>query len=293
MIEEKGLCCVLLFFIFGVLINLILGQVLIKYGFKGLNYLVVIVCLMGVYVIGDVVCLIKYGLVDVMVVGGVEVVICKIGIVGFNVCKVLLIKCVDDLQVVSCLYDVDCDGFVMGEGVGIVVLEEYEYVKVCGVKIYVEVLGYGLLGDVYYIIVLSEDGEGGEWFMCVVLVDVGLELVDIDYINVYGILIMVDIIEFGVVEWMMGDVVLKVIMLLIKFMMGYLLGVVGVIEVIFLVLVICDQVVLLMINLDNLVVEIIVDLVLNVKCEWEINVVLFNLFGFGGINVSVIFGKLS
>lgn len=213
---------------------------MIWFGFKGLNYVVVMVCLMGVYVIGDVVWLIMLGDVDVMVVGGIESLICEIGVVGFNVCKVLLIKCDNDYKVVSCFWDEDCDGFVIVEGVGVVVLEEYEYVKVCGVKIYVEILGYGLLGDVYYIIVFSEDGDGGFCLMSVVLKWVGIGLDKLDYINVYGISIMVDVIELGVVEWLLGDVVGNVVMFLIKFSIGYLLGVVGVVEVIFCILVICD-----------------------------------------------------
>ena len=293
MIEEKGPRRVSPFFIPGALINLISGQVSIKYGFKGPNHSVVTACSTGAHAIGDAARLIKYGSADVMVAGGAEAAICKIGIAGFNACKALSTKRADDPQAASRPYDVDRDGFVMGEGAGIVVLEEYEHAKARGAKIYAEVLGYGLSGDAYHITAPSEDGEGGERSMRAALADAGLEPADIDYINAHGTSTMADTIELGAVERMMGDAASKVTMSSTKSMTGHLLGAAGAIEAIFSVLAIRDQVAPPTINLDNPAVETTVDLAPNAKREREINVALSNSFGFGGTNASVIFGKPS
>jgi 3-oxoacyl-[acyl-carrier-protein] synthase II len=291
MIEEKGPRRVSPFFIPGALINLISGQVSIKYGFKGPNHSVVTACSTGAHAIGDAARLIKYGSADVMVAGGAEAAICKIGIAGFNACKALSTKRADDPQAASRPYDADRDGFVMGEGAGIVVLEEYEHAKARGAKIYAEVLGYGLSGDAYHITAPSEDGEGGERSMRAALADAGLEPADIDYINAHGTSTMADTIELGAVERMMGDAASKVTMSSTKSMTGHLLGAAGAIEAIFSVLAIRDQVAPPTINLDNPAVETTVDLAPNAKREREINVALSNSFGFGGTNASVIFGK--
>jgi 3-oxoacyl-[acyl-carrier-protein] synthase II len=293
MIEEKGPRRVSPFFIPGALINLISGQVSIKYGFKGPNHSVVTACSTGAHAIGDAARLIKYGSADVMVAGGAEAAICKIGIAGFNACKALSTKRADDPQAASRPYDADRDGFVMGEGAGIVVLEEYEHAKARGAKIYAEVLGYGLSGDAYHITAPSEDGEGGERSMRAALADAGLEPADIDYINAHGTSTMADTIELGAVERMMGDAASKVTMSSTKSMTGHLLGAAGAIEAIFSVLAIRDQVAPPTINLDNPAVETTVDLAPNAKREREINVALSNSFGFGGTNASVIFGKPS
>jgi 3-oxoacyl-[acyl-carrier-protein] synthase II len=293
MIKEKGARRVSPFFIPGALINLISGQVSIKHGFKGPNHSVVTACSTGAHAIGDASRLIKYGSADVMIAGGAEAAICEIGIAGFNACKALSTKRSDDPKAASRPYDADRDGFVMGEGAGIVVLEEYEHAKARGAKIYAEVIGYGLSGDAYHITAPSEDGEGGERSMRAALADAGIEPADIDYINAHGTSTMADTIELGAVERMMGDAAGKVTMSSTKSMTGHLLGAAGAIEAIFSILAIRDQVAPPTINLDNPAVETKVDLAPNAKREREINVALSNSFGFGGTNASVLFRKVS
>ena len=293
MIKEKGPRRVSPFFIPGALINLISGQVGIRYGFKGPNHSVVTACSTGAHAIGDATRLIKYGNADVMVAGGAEAAICEIGIAGFNACKALSTKRADDPTKASRPYDGDRDGFVMGEGAGIVVLEEYEHAKARGAKIYAEVIGYGLSGDAYHITAPSESGEGGERSMRMALDDAGLTPADIDYINAHGTSTMADTIELGAVERMMGDAAGKVTMSSTKSATGHLLGAAGAIEAVFSILAIRDQVAPPTINLDNPAVETKIDLAPNKKVEREINVALSNSFGFGGTNASVLFGKLS
>jgi len=291
--EEKGPRRVSPFFVPGALINLISGQVSIKYGFKGPNHSVVTACSTGAHAIGDAARMIKYGDADVMVAGGAEAAICKIGIAGFNACKALSTKRGNQPEIASRPYDADRDGFVMGEGAGIVVLEDYEHAKARGAKIYAEVLGYGLSGDAYHITAPSEDGEGGERSMRAALRDAGLEPADIDYINAHGTSTMADVIELAAVERLMGDAAGKVTMSSTKSATGHLLGAAGAIEAIFSILAIRDQVAPPTINLDNIAVETPVDLAPNAKREREINVALSNSFGFGGTNASVVFGKVS
>ena len=292
LMAEKGPRRVSPFFIPGALINLISGQVSIKYGFKGPNHSVVTACSTGAHAIGDAARLIMTDDADVMVAGGAEAAICEIGIAGFNACKALSTGRADDPTKASRPYDTDRDGFVMGEGSGIVVLEEYEHAKARGAKIYAEVLGYGLSGDAYHITAPSEDGEGGERSMRAALKKAGLEPADIDYINAHGTSTMADVIELAAVERMMGDAAGKVTMSSTKSATGHLLGAAGAIEAIFSILAIRDQVAPPTINLDNIVVETPVDLAPNQKREREINVALSNSFGFGGTNASVIFGKV-
>ena len=292
MIKEKGPRRVSPFFIPGALINLISGQVGICYGFKGPNHSVVTACSTGAHAIGDATRLIKYGNADVMVAGGAEAAICEIGIAGFNACKALSTKRADDPTKASRPYDADRDGFVMGEGAGVVVLEEYEHAKARGAKIYAEVIGYGLSGDAYHITAPSESGEGGERSMRMALDDAGLTPADIDYINAHGTSTMADTIELGAVERMMGDAAGKVTMSSTKSATGHLLGAAGAIEAVFSILAIRDQVAPPTINLDNVAVETKVDLAPNAKRERKINVALSNSFGFGGTNASVLFGKL-
>ncbi|MBO9472012.1 MULTISPECIES: beta-ketoacyl-ACP synthase II [unclassified Shimia] len=292
LLNEKGPRRVSPFFIPGALINLISGQVSIQYGFKGPNHAVVTACSTGAHAIGDAARLIASDDADVMVAGGAEAAICEIGIAGFNACKALSTKYTDDPKKASRPYDADRDGFVMGEGAGIVVLEEYEHAKARGAKIYAEVLGYGLSGDAYHITAPSETGEGGERSMRAALKKAGLEPKDLDYINAHGTSTMADTIELGAVERLMGEHASKVTMSSTKSMTGHLLGAAGAIEAIFSILAIRDQVAPPTINLDTQAVETPVDLAPNAKREREINVALSNSFGFGGTNASVIFGKV-
>ncbi|WP_122076047.1 beta-ketoacyl-ACP synthase II [Pseudophaeobacter sp. EL27] len=291
MIKEKGPRRVSPFFIPGALINLISGQVSIRFGFKGPNHSVVTACSTGAHAIGDAARLIKSGDADVMIAGGAEAAICEIGIAGFNACKALSTKRADDPKSASRPYDTDRDGFVMGEGAGVVVLEDYEHAKARGAKIYAEVLGYGLSGDAYHITAPSESGEGGERSMRAALKNAGLEPKDVDYINAHGTSTMADTIELGAVERMLGDHAAEVTMSSTKSATGHLLGAAGAIEAIFSILAIRDQVAPPTINLDNQAVETPIDLAPNAKRERKIDVALSNSFGFGGTNASVVFGK--
>jgi 3-oxoacyl-[acyl-carrier-protein] synthase II len=291
LLRDKGPRRVSPFFIPGALINLVSGQVSIRYKFKGPNHSVVTACSTGAHAIGDATRLIKYGAADVMVAGGAEAAICEIGIAGFNACKALSTKRAHEPQKASRPYDADRDGFVMGEGAGIVVLEEYEHARARGARIYAEVLGYGMSGDAYHITAPAEDGEGAERSMRAALADAGLQPADIDYINAHGTSTMADTIELGAVERMMGDAAGKVTMSSTKSATGHLLGAAGAIEAIFSILAIRDQVAPPTINLDNPAVESAVDLAPNAKRVRKIDHALSNSFGFGGTNASVVFGK--
>ncbi|MDP5366014.1 MAG: beta-ketoacyl-ACP synthase II [Paracoccaceae bacterium] len=292
LIKEKGARRVSPFFIPGALINLISGQVSIRYGFKGPNHAVVTACSTGAHAIGDAARLIQWGDAEVMVAGGAEAAICEIGIAGFNACKALSTKRGNDPKAASRPYDADRDGFVMGEGAGVVVLEEYEHAKARGAKIYAEVLGYGLSGDAYHITAPAEDGDGGFRSMKAALERAGLEPSDIDYINAHGTSTMADVIELAAVERLLGDAAPNVTMSSTKSATGHLLGAAGAIEAIFSILAIRDQVAPPTINLDNPAVQTPIDLAPNAKRARKIDVALSNSFGFGGTNASVIFGKL-
>ena len=291
LIDKKGPRRVSPFFIPGALINLVSGQVSIKYGFKGPNHAVVTACSTGAHAIGDASRLIMFGDADVMVAGGAESSICEIGIAGFNACKALSTKSEADPTKASRPYDADRDGFVMGEGAGVVVLEELEHAKARGAKIYAEVLGYGMSGDAYHITAPSETGEGGERSMRAALKNAGLEPQAIDYINAHGTSTMADTIELSAVERLLGDAASGVTMSSTKSSTGHLLGAAGAIEAIFSILAIRDQVAPPTLNLDNPAVETPIDLAPNAKVEREVIVALSNSFGFGGTNASVVFGK--
>ena len=290
-IREKGVRRVSPFFIPGALINLISGQVSIRYGFKGPNHSVVTACATGAHAIGDAARLIQWGDADVMVAGGAEASICEIGIAGFNACKALSTKRADDPQAASRPYDMDRDGFVMGEGAGVVVLEEYEHAKARGAKIYAEILGYGLSGDAYHITAPSETGDGGFRAMQAALNRAGLSPSDIDYVNAHGTSTMADTIELQAVERLLGNAAANVTMSSTKSSVGHLLGAAGAVEAIFCILAIRDQVAPPTINLDTPAIETALDLAPNAKRERKIDVALSNSFGFGGTNAALIVGK--
>ena len=292
MMAEKGPRRVSPFFIPGALINLISGQVSIRHGFKGPNHSVVTACSTGAHAIGDAARMIQFGDADVMVAGGAEAAICEIGIAGFNACKALSTKRADDPKAASRPYDADRDGFVMGEGAGIVVLEELEHARARGAKIYAEVLGYGMSGDAYHITAPSEDGDGGFRSMSAALARAGLEPAAIDYINAHGTSTMADTIELGAVERLLGEAAGNVTMSSTKSATGHLLGAAGAIEAIFAILAIRDQVAPPTINLDTPAVETPIDLAPNARRDRRIDVALSNSFGFGGTNASLIVGRL-
>ncbi|MCQ0092239.1 beta-ketoacyl-ACP synthase II [Roseovarius sp. M141] len=291
-IRDKGVRRVSPFFIPGALINLISGQVGIRYGFKGPNHSVVTACSTGAHAIGDAARLIMFGDADVMVAGGAEAAICEIGIAGFNACKALSTKRADDPQAASRPFDSGSDGFVMGEGAGIVVLEEYEHAKARGAKIYAEVLGYGLSGDAHHITAPSEDGNGGYRAMKMALKHAGVQPGEVDYINAHGTSTMADKIELRAVERLLGDAASTATMSSTKSATGHLLGAAGAIESIFAILAIRDQVVPPTINLENPTVESSIDLAPNKKVERPVKVALSNSFGFGGTNASICFGAV-
>jgi 3-oxoacyl-[acyl-carrier-protein] synthase II len=292
LIAEKGPKRVSPFFIPGALINLVSGQVSIRFGFKGPNHSVVTACSTGAHAIGDAARLIIFGDADIMVAGGAENPISEIGIAGFNACKALSTKRANEPDKASRPYDADRDGFVMGEGAGVVVLEEYEHAKARGAKIYAEVLGYGLSGDAYHITAPSEDGEGGYRSMEAALKRAGLTPDRVDYINAHGTSTMADTIELGAVERLMGDAAGKATMSSTKSSIGHLLGAAGAVEAIFCVLALRDQVAPPTINLDNPAVTPKLDLAPNKAVKRKIEVALSNSFGFGGTNASLVLGRV-
>ena len=292
LIKEKGPRRVSPFFIPGALINLASGQVSIRFGFQGPNHAVVTACSTGAHAIGDAARLIQWGDADVMLAGGAESPISEIGIAGFNACKALSTKWADDPARASRPYDVDHDGFVMGEGAGVVVLEEYEHAKARGAKIYAEVLGYGMSGDAHHITAPAEDGNGGYRSMAAALARAGLQPSDVDYINAHGTSTMADNIELAAVERLMGDAAAGVTMSSTKSSTGHLLGAAGAIEAIFCVLALRDQVAPPTINLDHPAMESKIDLAPNAARRRRIDIALSNSFGFGGTNASLVLGKV-
>jgi 3-oxoacyl-[acyl-carrier-protein] synthase II len=292
LIKEKGPKRVSPFFIPGALINLVSGQVSIRFGFKGPNHAVVTACSTGAHAIGDAARLIMLSDADVMVAGGAESPISEIGIAGFNACKALSTKRADDPTKASRPYDADRDGFVMGEGAGVVVLEELEHARARGARIYCEVLGYGLSGDAYHITAPSEDGDGGFRSMSAALGRAGLGAGDIDYINAHGTSTMADTIELGAVERLLGDHAAGATMSSTKSSIGHLLGAAGAVEAIFCILAIRDQVAPPTLNLDNPAVTSKLDLAPKKAVRRKIDVALSNSFGFGGTNASLILGKV-
>ncbi|MBW8743686.1 MAG: beta-ketoacyl-ACP synthase II [Sphingomonas sp.] len=291
---EKGPSRVSPHFVHGRLINLISGQVSIKYGLRGPNHAVVTACSTGAHAIGDAARIIAADDADVMLAGGAEGAICPLGIAGFAQARALSTNFNDTPEKGSRPYDKDRDGFVMGEGAGIVVLEEYEHAKARGAKIYAEVIGYGLTGDAYHVTAPHPEGDGAFRSMQMALRKAGLEPKDIDYINAHGTSTPLgDELELGAVRRLLGDAIQTVSMSSTKSMIGHLLGGAGAVESIFCILAIRDQIVPPTINLDNPSESCEgVDLVPNVAKQRPVKAVLNNSFGFGGTNASLVMRAL-
>ena len=292
-LHEKGPRRVSPFFIPSALINLAAGQVSIKHGFKGPNHAVVTACATGAHAIGDSVRLIQWGDADVMVAGGAEASICPIGIAGFIACRAMSTNFNDAPDRASRPYDKDRDGFVMGEGAGILVLEEYEHARARGAQIYAEVAGYGMAGDAYHITAPAEDGDGGFRAMRAAVRDAGIDPGQVDYINAHGTSTPLgDEIELGAVTRLLGDAAARATMSSTKSATGHLLGAAGAIEAAFTCLAIRDQVAPPTINLDNPSVETVVDLVPHKAKPMKIDIAVSNSFGFGGTNASLVLKKV-
>ncbi|MGJ4947041.1 beta-ketoacyl-ACP synthase II [Bradyrhizobium sp. HKCCYLS20291] len=293
LLKERGARKVSPFFIPGRLINLASGYVSIEHGLKGPNHSVVTACSTGAHAIGDASRLIALGDADVMVAGGTESPICRIGMAGFCAARALSTGFNDTPERGSRPYDKDRDGFVMGEGSGVLVLEEYEHAKARGARIYAEVVGYGLSGDAYHITSPSPDGDGGFRSMSAAMKRAGITAADIDYINAHGTSTQVgDEIELGAVERLLGNAASKISMSSTKSSIGHLLGAAGAVEAIFSILAIRDNIAPPTINLETPSVETAIDLVPHTPRKREINVALSNSFGFGGTNASVILRRV-
>ncbi|RAZ84685.1 beta-ketoacyl-[acyl-carrier-protein] synthase II [Mesorhizobium hawassense] len=290
-LKERGPRRISPFFIPGQIINLVSGQVSIRHGLKGPNHAVVTACSTGAHAIGDAARLIMWGDADVMVAGGAEAPITRLSIAGFAACRALSTERNDSPETASRPYDRDRDGFVMGEGAGVVVLEELEHAKARGARIYAEVTGYGLTGDAHHITAPAEDGDGAFRCMTAALNRAKLSPADIDYINAHGTSTMADTIELGAVERLVGNAASKISMSSTKSSIGHLLGAAGAAEAIFSILAIRDNVAPATINLDNPERETAIDLVPNKPRQRQIDVALSNSFGFGGTNASLVFQR--
>ena len=289
--QEKGPRRVSPFFIPGRIINLASGYVSIEFGLKGPNHAVATACSTGAHAIGNSARMIALGDADVMVAGGTESPINRLSMAGFAACRALSTAYNDDPPKASRPYDKRRDGFVMGEGAGVIVLEEYEHAKARGARIYAELVGYGMSGDAYHITAPSEDGDGAYRCMTAALKRAGIAPAEIDYINAHGTSTMADGIELGAVERVLGNAAGKVSMSSTKSCIGHLLGAAGAVEAVFSVLAIRDRVAPPTINLDNPSVETAIDLVPHKARQRDIDVVLSNSFGFGGTNASLVFRR--
>lgn len=294
LLKEKGPRRVSPFFIPGRLINLAGGYVSIKHQLKGPNHAVVTACATGTHAIGDAARMVALGDAEVMVAGGAESPICRIGFAGFAACRALSTGFNDRPTEASRPYDKDRDGFVMGEGAGVVVLEPLEHAKARGAKIYGEVIGYGMSGDAFHITAPSETGDGAYRCMRAALKNAGITASDIDYINAHGTSTpMGDEIELSAVERLFGNTAAKLSMSSTKSAIGHLLGAAGAVEVVFSLLAMRDQIAPPTLNLDNPSVETAIDLVPHTARKREIHTVLSNSFGFGGTNASLILRRVA
>jgi 3-oxoacyl-[acyl-carrier-protein] synthase II len=292
-LAEKGPKRVSPHFVHGRLINLISGQVSIQHGLMGPNHAVVTACSTGAHSIGDAARMIAMDDADVMLAGGAESTICPIGIAGFAAARALNTSFNDRPEQASRPYDRDRDGFVMGEGAGVVVLEEYERAKARGAKIYAEVIGYGLSGDAFHVTAPEPEGSGAYRSMEMAMKRSGLQLSEIDYINAHGTSTMADMIELGAVKRLFGDAIFGLSMSSTKSAIGHLLGGAGAVESIFCILAMRDQIVPPTLNLDNPSEGTEgIDLVPHVARKREVRAVLNNSFGFGGTNASLVMKAL-
>jgi 3-oxoacyl-[acyl-carrier-protein] synthase II len=281
------------FFIPSALVNLASGQVSIRYGFKGPNHSAVTACATGVHAIGDAARLVALGDADVMVAGGAEAGICELGIGGFCAARALSTAFNDTPAAASRPWDRDRDGFVMGEGAGVLVLEEYEHAKRRGAKIYAEVIGYGMSGDAHHITSPAEDGDGAYRAMKAALASAGLTPADVQYVNAHGTSTpMGDDLELSAVERLWGADAKGLAMSSTKSAVGHLLGAAGAVEAVFCIMAIRDDVAPPTLNLDNPSRESAIDRVAKVAQQRPISVALSNSFGFGGTNASVVFREV-
>ena len=289
LVHEKGPRRLSPFFIPGRLINLVGGYASIRFGYKGPNVAVVTACSTGAHAIGDAARLIALDDADVMLAGGAEAAISRLGMAGFAACRALSTNFNDTPEKASRPYDKDRDGFVMGAGAGAVMLEEYEHAKARGAKMYAEVKGYGLSGDAFHITAPPDDGNGAFRCMKMALKHAGMTPSDIDYVNAHGTSTPLgDEVELGAVERLFGNAASRMSMSSTKSSIGHLLGAAGAVEAIFCALAIRDQVAPATINLDNPSVQTPIDLVPHKPKKRPINAVLSNSFGFGGTNATLV-----